>query len=140
MWVGMLIVPCWHAFMVALMIYAIMNLNLLKHKLQHFGDYINKENASQMNEEAYQFVAKCIDKQNLIREYVQQLEALISRSVFLDFVVYSILICALLYQASTTDSNVILFINICYLLTMSMVLWLYHWHANEIGIHVSFGL
>ena len=35
MWIGMIIVPCWHTFIVTLMIYAINKLDLLAYKLEN---------------------------------------------------------------------------------------------------------
>ena len=35
MWVGMIIVPCWHSLMVALMLYAIVKLEQLNYKLKN---------------------------------------------------------------------------------------------------------
>uniref|UniRef100_A0A1B0DIE1 Uncharacterized protein n=1 Tax=Phlebotomus papatasi TaxID=29031 RepID=A0A1B0DIE1_PHLPP len=40
MWVGMIIVPCWHSFMVALMVFAILRLQILNHQFQHVEVYV----------------------------------------------------------------------------------------------------
>lgn len=136
MWVGMLIVPCWHAFIAALMIYVILELKLIQHRVKNLKDYLPR---NCKDDEVYEFLVKCIEKQISVKAYVYRLLAVIKRSVFLDFVVYSALICALLYHASSTSDSVVVFITICYIGTMSMILWLYHWHANLISVNVSWG-
>lgn len=135
MWVGMLIVPCWHAFIAALMVYVILELKLLQNRLQNLKDYLRP---NYTDEEIYQFLVECIKKQISTKSFVTRLLDLIKRSVFLDFVIYSALICALLYDAaSRKNSVVVVFITICYILTMCLILWLYHWHANLISLNVS---
>lgn len=134
MWVGMLIVPCWHAFVAALMVYVILELKLLKNRLTNFKDYLPRDHTE---EDVYVFLVQCVKKQSSLKRYVFEIVGLIGRSVFLDFVIYSALICALLYHASTTTSSVMVFITICYIGTMSMILWMYHWHADLISVNVS---
>lgn len=134
MWVGMLIVPCWHAFIAALMIYVILELKVLQTRLMNVKDYLPPNSN---DDDVYNFLVKCIKKQITIKTYVYRLLNLIKRSVFLDFVIYSALICALLYHASSTSNFVVVFITICYIATMSMILWLYHWHANLISVNVG---
>lgn len=134
MWVGMLIVPCWHAFIAALMIYIILELKLLQNRLTNFVDFLPAQPTA---EEVYAFLSDCVEKQISLKDYVNKLLRLIKRSIFLDFIIYSALICALLYHASFTSSSVVVFITICFILTMSMILWLYHWHANLISVNVS---
>lgn len=137
MWVGMLIVPCWHAFIAALMIYVILELKLLQNRLRNIKEYLEPNHS---HEDVYQFLVQCIEKQNALKAYVQKFLRLIKRSVFLDFVIYSALICALLYHASSSNNSIIIFITVCYIGTMTMILWLYHWHANLISVNVSFPL
>lgn len=134
MWVGMLFVPCWHAFIAAIMIYIILELRLLQNRFTNYKDYLHARNTES---DVYDFLIECVQKQISLKEYVYKFLHLIKRSVFLDFVTYSALICALLYHASVTTSVVMIIISICYILTMTMILWLYHWHANLISVNVS---
>lgn len=137
MWVGMLIVPCWHAFIAALMIYVMMELKIIQNRVQNFKDYLRPDYNP---DDLYEFLVQCIKKQIEIKGYVNRLFRLIERSVFLDFVIYSALICALLYHASAAKSIVEVFIIVCYIGTMSMILWLYYFHANSISLNVSYGI
>lgn len=137
MWVGMLIVPCWHAFIAALMIYVILELKLLKHRFANFEEYLHPHHT---DEDVYAFLVKCVKKQARLKMFVNKLVRLISQSVFLDFVIYSALICALLYNIATTSSSVEIFITICYIGTMTMILWMYHWHAHLISVNVRIRL
>lgn len=136
MWVGMLIVPCWHSFIAGLMIYIILELKLMQNRLTNFNDYLTAT-TSASDEQVYQFLSVCVQKQISLKIFVNKLLTLIKRSIFLDFIIYSALICALLYHASFTSSSIVVLITICYILTMSMILWLYHWHANLISVNVS---
>uniref|UniRef100_A0A7G3AS51 Odorant receptor n=1 Tax=Lutzomyia longipalpis TaxID=7200 RepID=A0A7G3AS51_LUTLO len=141
MWVGMIIVPCWHAFIVALMIFAILRLQILNHQLQHIENYIcidaKRSNVEQPKEpkNLINFLTDSLVEQIKIRNYVKQLEKLIAGSIFLDFVVFSVLLCALLFQGSRTKFGVQIIIIICYITTMTVILWMYYWHANDISRH-----
>ncbi|XP_055547613.1 odorant receptor 56a-like [Wyeomyia smithii] len=135
MYVGQLIVPCWHVFMVSLMIYVRMALMVLNHRLENMRGSSLKE-LSNMDEKRQILlkdgIVECIQMQRELYEYARELEALLKGAVFMDFVVFSVLLCALLFEASVTNSTVQVFIDICYITTMTAILFLYYWHANEI--------
>lgn len=88
--VGMLIVPCWHAFIVSMMVFVITKLKILNQKLTEI-------------EEESQLV-KCVDERVKLFTTVRELSSLISSSVFLDFLVFSVLLCALLFQATQVNN------------------------------------
>lgn len=84
--VGMLIVPCWHAFIVSIMVFVIVKLKILNHEVSGVdGD-------SQL--------VKCVNEREKLFGTVRELSSLISSSLLLDFFVFSILLCALLFQAT----------------------------------------
>lgn len=87
--VGMLIVPCWHAFIVSMMVFVITKLQILNHKLAETKDESH--------------LVKCVDEREKLFGIVRELSSLISSSVFLDFLVFSVLLCALLFQASQVN-------------------------------------
>uniref|UniRef100_A0A182QNW6 Odorant receptor n=1 Tax=Anopheles farauti TaxID=69004 RepID=A0A182QNW6_9DIPT len=139
MYVGQLIVPSWHMFMVALMIYGRTECCVLNHRLSFIdryhvepptkaGNSIDHVN----NDERRALIIDCIKRQASIVTFTRELEQLTRAAVFLDFVVFSVLLCALLFEASMTTSGVQVFIDICYIATMTTILFLYYWHANEI--------
>ena len=142
--VGMLIafMRSWHAFIVSMMVFVITKLKILNHKLAE------TENESQL--------VKCIDEREKLFGTVHELSSLISSSVFLDFLVFSVLLCTLLFQATQVniqakcetwisnrlrlqveDDVVQLAIIFFYILTMTTILWMYYHHANEITFYVS---
>ncbi|XP_055614981.1 odorant receptor 56a [Toxorhynchites rutilus septentrionalis] len=143
MYVGQLIVPCWHVFMVSLMVYVRTSLMILNHKLAHMDEYVasgmrsgrKPQVVKDPTEESYatrrELIIECIQQQRKVYGYTIELEDLIKGAVFMDFVVFSVLLCALLFEASVTDSMVQIFIDISYILTMTAILFLYYWHANE---------
>ncbi|GAB0100780.1 Odorant receptor [Sergentomyia squamirostris] len=144
MWVGMIIVPCWHAFIVALMIFPIIRFQILNHQLQNIEKYCLQEMYARERSNVdtpkaprtlLNFLAKCVEEQVSIWKYVRQLEKLISGSIFLDFVAFSVLLCALLFQGSRVNNGVQYIIIFCYITTMTVILWMYYWHANEISLH-----
>lgn len=92
--VGMLIVPCWHAFIVSLMVFVIIKLKVLSHKVSEIGAESNDELELKAQ------LVECINEREKLRNFVDELSSLISSSVFLDFIVFSVLLCALLFQAS----------------------------------------
>jgi gustatory receptor len=73
MWVGMVIVPCWHAFIVALMIFAVVLLMILKHRVANLEKYVSDERkiseyVEKNKELRCKFLRKCIDDQKFILE------------------------------------------------------------------------
>lgn len=90
---GMLIVPCWHSFIVAIEIFVIAKLKVLSLDLSRLGV------------DAHAELARCVDERQKLSDFVKELSALVSGSLFLDFVVFSGLICALLFQASQVFSH-----------------------------------
>ncbi|XP_053659918.1 odorant receptor 56a-like [Anopheles marshallii] len=141
MYVGQLIVPSWHMFMVTLMIYGRIECSVLNHRLcfldrYHKPEQENKPKASVLdqvdNDERRSLIIDCIKRQANLVAFTRELEQLTRAAVFLDFVVFSVLLCALLFEASMTTSGVQVFIDICYITTMTVILFLYYWHANEI--------
>uniref|UniRef100_A0A182PDB2 Uncharacterized protein n=1 Tax=Anopheles epiroticus TaxID=199890 RepID=A0A182PDB2_9DIPT len=140
MYVGQLIVPSWHMFMVALMIYGRTECSVLNHRLCYLDRYHPDTGATGTerhpltvnNEERRSLIIDCIKRQARLVSFTRELEQLTRAAVFLDFVVFSVLLCALLFEASMTPSGVQVFIDVCYITTMTTILFLYYWHANEI--------
>jgi odorant receptor len=89
--VGMLIVPCWHLFIVSLMLFIITDLKVLNQQL------------TEVEEESQ--LVKCIEKREKLVETVRELSSLINSSVFLDFLVFSVLLCALLFQTTQVGAD-----------------------------------
>lgn len=102
--VGMLIVPSYHTFIVSIMVIVIAKLKILNHRLSKLK-LCNDENSDPRDE----FV-KCVEDRMKIHSFIRELESLIKSSLFLDFVVFSVLICALLFQASQVSE-----MKFCYL-------------------------
>lgn len=90
--IGMVIVPCWHSFIVSIMVFVIMRLKLLNHELCK----IDGSSAAQL--------VKCVNERQKLVDFVTELSSLISSSIFLDFVVFSVLLCALLFQATQVNN------------------------------------
>ncbi|XP_049539252.1 odorant receptor 56a-like [Anopheles darlingi] len=140
MYVGQLIVPTWHMFMVTLMIYGRAECSVLNHRLRNLSHYHAPVLASENrapdrvnNPERRSLIIDCIQRQSALVAFTKELEQLTRAAVFLDFVVFSVLLCALLFETSMTTSGVQIFIDICYITTMTAILFLYYWHANEIN-------
>ncbi|XP_053670626.1 odorant receptor 56a [Anopheles nili] len=139
MYVGQLIVPSWHMFMVTLMIYGRTEFCVLNHRLSCLERYHKTAPEKDSNEhvdnaERRRIIIDCIKRQSSLVAYIRELEQLTRAAVLLDFVVFSVLLCALLFEASMTTSLVQVFIDICYITTMTAILFLYYWHANEIHV------
>nr|AIO10893.1 odorant receptor 125 [Culex quinquefasciatus] len=144
MYVGQLIVPCWRVFIVSLMVYVRAALTILNHKLRHLDGYVAsgmrsgrlirelKDPEEERLNARRELIIECVQRQRKLHEYTGELESLIQGPVFVDFIVFSVLLCALLFEASVTDSAVQVFIDVCYIMTMTAILFLYYWHANEI--------
>ena len=86
--IGMLIVPCWHSFIVSIMVFVIMKLRILNHKL------------SEIDKSTTALLSECLTEREKLLSFVNELSSLESSSLFLDFLVFSVLLCALLFQAS----------------------------------------
>lgn len=89
MTIGMLIVPCWHSFIVSFMVFAIMRLKIVNHKLTEIGE--KPENCQ---------LVTCLNEREKLVAFIVELSSLISSSLFLDFILFSSLLCALLFQAT----------------------------------------
>lgn len=85
--IGMLIVPCWHSFIVSIMVFVIMKLQILNHELTKIGESSDTT------------LTKCVQERQKLFSFITELKSLISSSIFLDFIVFSVLLCALLFQA-----------------------------------------
>jgi gustatory receptor len=92
--IGMLIVPCWHAFIVSIMVYVIIELKILNHKLANMREVCIPEQNPNIQ------LVKCVNDRERLLCFVKELSSLISSSLFLDFIIFSILLCMLLFQAS----------------------------------------
>lgn len=75
--VGMLIVPCWHAFIVSVMVFVIVKLKVLNHELCGIDEDMQ--------------LVKCVNEREKLFEIVRELSSLISSSLMLDFIVFSVL-------------------------------------------------
>lgn len=91
--VGMLIVPCWHSFIVCMMGYVIINLKILNYKLSSMRE-VDDEKFRNFE------LIKCVDHRERLVCFIRELSSLISSSLFLDFIIFSLLLCMLLFQAS----------------------------------------
>uniref|UniRef100_A0A1A9WA43 Uncharacterized protein n=1 Tax=Glossina brevipalpis TaxID=37001 RepID=A0A1A9WA43_9MUSC len=70
--------------------------------------------------------------------FANQIQTLIRIPVFLDFIIFSVLICFLFYALTTDNpSKMDYFFMLIYLFVMASILWLYHWHATLIAECVS---
>lgn len=83
-----------------------------------------------------ELLIECLTKQEEIVMFLKRLNELISGSLFTDFIIFSVLLCALLFSGSHSGVSVKLAINICYIVTMIGILWMYYWHSNEISYYV----
>lgn len=108
MWMGMIIVPSWNTLMVALMANAIIALQQLNGQLQqplayNKGDTVarsTKQRRVSADVRMYAHLCDCVKKLHRVRSTVKDLEALMRPFIFLDFMMFSVLLCALLFQAS----------------------------------------
>jgi hypothetical protein len=91
--IGMLIVPCWHSFVVSIMLYVIINLKILNHELSGVREVFVPQFYNVQ-------LVKCVNDRERLFEFVRELSSLISSSLFLDFIIFSLLLCMLLFQAS----------------------------------------
>ncbi|XP_058811505.1 odorant receptor 56a [Topomyia yanbarensis] len=150
MYLGQLIVTSWLLFIISLMVYLRTVLMVLNHKLSHLESYevselrsarplrkIRADSDEARCELRAELLVECVQQQRKIYDYTRELESLTRSAVFLDFATFSILICALLFEASYTESAVQVFIDICYIMTMIAFLFVYYWHANEISHHAN---
>lgn len=103
MWLGMIIVPCQHVFIVGIMIYLITALKILLHKLENLKEDSGKDYNTEL--------VQCLHKQLHIKELAKELEDLMSHALFLDFVIFSVLLCALLFQISKVFWYFLSFLN-----------------------------
>lgn len=108
MWMGIIIVSSWNTLMVTLMANAIIGLQQLNGQLQQPRAHHDEDTGAQSTKQRrlsadmrmYAHLCGCVEKLHRVRSTVKQLEALMRPFIFLDFIVFSVLLCALLFQAS----------------------------------------
>ncbi|XP_063698119.1 odorant receptor 56a-like [Culicoides brevitarsis] len=156
MWLGIIIVSSWHTFILSLMCYCIAFLKILNHRMENFDEYvlnllpfkevIEIKKARNVNflknfvvydTKADEIFEEIIKKHQKLLKFIKKLSKLMAIYVFIDFIIFSGLICALLYETSTTDEEVQKVLGVCYIVTMSVILWIHYWHANEISYYNS---
>uniref|UniRef100_A0A336MV92 Odorant receptor n=1 Tax=Culicoides sonorensis TaxID=179676 RepID=A0A336MV92_CULSO len=156
MWLGIIIVSSWHTFVLSLMVYCIAMLQILNYRFEHFDDYVMEslpekvqqvvwntrkfrivDNVAEYDVKAVEIFEEFMEEHRRILRYVRELSHLIGIYVFADFIIYSALICALLFQTSETSDEIQKIIGIFYIVTMIVILWIHYWHANEISVHNS---
>lgn len=86
MWLGMIIVPGQHVFVAGIMIFCVTALKILTQDLQELQSVAD--------------IVRAVERHRKIKRFVRELESLITHALFLDFVVFSVLLCALLFQTS----------------------------------------
>lgn len=94
MWLGQIIVPCWHAFIVSLLIYCICLLKIFNFQLKQFKEYNGN------GKQAIKMIKTLINKHRKVINFIRELIDLNQVSLFLDFVIFSALLCALLFQTA----------------------------------------
>lgn len=79
------------------MVFVIIKLKVLRHKVSAIGAGSNDVEAE---------LVECINEREKLRNFVDELSSLISSSLFMDFIVFSALLCALLFQASQVRTHI----------------------------------
>lgn len=96
--IGMIIVPCWHSFIVSIMVFVIIKLKLLNLELSEIVE-VAKTGKHSGNVE----LVKCVNERQQMVDFVAELSSLISPALFFDFIIFSVLLCALLFQATQVN-------------------------------------
>ena len=138
--VGSRIVAHMHGLLSVMTTFVVMNLRLLNHKLEHLHDYVTERDVLKRNEQANQLLVHNIQRHLYIKSYVDKLQDMGGKFLFFDFIIYSTLLCFMLYQIVTAEDIAIKIFNINYGLTLVTILWLYYYHGNEITYQVSLNI
>ena len=136
-YVGSVALPSMHALMSVMTTFVVMNLRLLNHQLEHLHDYVTEKGVLERNAQAYNLLVGHIKTHRHIKEYVDRIQKLGGKFLFIDFVLYSVQLCFMLYQLVTVKDVAMLLFTINYVSTLVAILWLYYYHGNEIIYHVS---
>ncbi|GLV40357.1 Odorant receptor 43a [Carabus blaptoides fortunei] len=80
---------------------------------------------------------ECVKHHNMIIKYVEDLDNLISSVMFLDFMVCSVMLCAIGLWAILEGANIYLIFTMEYLMSLLIELFMYSWYANEIILESS---
>lgn len=127
----------WHYFMSTLPMFEVLNLKLLNHRLRNMLDYIRGETKVDRCRQANAFLIECVERHINIKRNIDELQSLSGKFLFLDFIFYSIQLCFLLFQITSSPDLFLLIFSINFITTKIMILFLYYYHANEIIVHVS---
>ncbi|TMW44128.1 hypothetical protein DOY81_010793 [Sarcophaga bullata] len=144
LFLGITTIPCWHTFVCCLMKYIVLKYGIMFKRLETYdisklSSTIDQQKLSQLSPQELQYwhtkmCAFCVEEQIKLRWFTKELQMLIRIPVFLDFIIFSLLICFLFYAIAAGNLSHMdyLFIAI-YLFVMSFILWLYHWHATLVA-------
>lgn len=122
MWLGIIIVSSWHTFILALLCYCIAMLQMLNYRFEHIDEYVMEalpvkvreaveksrkfrilEPVAEYDEKAIEVFEGFMKTHQKVLSFVKELSHLIGIYVFADFIIYSALICALLFQTSAVS-------------------------------------
>lgn len=128
MWVGIIIVSSWHTFILSLLGYCIAMLQVLNYRFEHIDDYVMEALPVKVQEvvkssrklrlvqpvpeydtKAIEIFEEFMETHQKVLVFVKEMSHLIGIYVFADFIIYSVLICALLFQTSAVSNVLKLF-------------------------------
>ncbi|KAL9915283.1 odorant receptor 56a [Glossina fuscipes] len=146
LFLGITTIPCWHTFITCLMKYIVLKFQIINKRLKEMDisklspnfslqlDMIDNLNENDLNYWRLKMCEFCVKEQTKIKWFANEIQALIRIPVFLDFIIFSVLICFLFYALTTDNpSKMDYFFMLIYLFVMASILWLYHWHATLIA-------
>lgn len=132
----------WHTFIICLMAYIVLKIKIINYRLTNIRSKSNliyfKRSIAEFSEEEktyFELMKICINDQWNVRKFVKELEKLISFPVFMDFMIFTIIICFLLYNLTEAKFAVDFIFMLLFLFTVSGILWIYYYHANEISFY-----
>nr|AOE48091.1 putative odorant receptor OR25 [Scaeva pyrastri] len=92
----------------------------------------NLYSLNQSEEQMYHDLIACISYHARIMRFVEDLNSLVTYILFAEFMIYSVILCALLFCLNIIESVMQKIAVVMYIMTMLYVLFTYYWQANEL--------
>ncbi|XP_017836731.1 odorant receptor 56a [Drosophila busckii] len=136
LFLGVSTIPLWHTFVSCLMKYVTFKQQLLNRRVRQMNVQrltSRRIKPAELNYWRLKLCATFVEEQQQIRSFVHQIQQLICVPVMADFIIFSVLMCFLLFALMMgMPSKIDYFFIFIYLFVMAGILWLYHWHATLI--------
>ncbi|XP_055543611.1 odorant receptor Or2-like [Wyeomyia smithii] len=120
-------VPFTNLFMSAT-IFGVIQMKTLQHQLTTLKDTVKNKDGKNL----HNTVNRIIETHLRIKDYVFELNSLVTFICFFEFMTFGVLLCSLLFLLNTTANKSQVLVIVPYSVTIVTQVFAFYWHANEV--------